>query len=332
MTEPSPTAPSHRFRGFGTLFLILVAVILLGVTIYLRSQLLDLRRDLSKRLAESDQLTHQTQTLAQQANEANRETNTHLAILESRFGETQNQQVELEALYQDLMRHRDDWVLAEVEQLVMIANQQLELTGNVQSALAALEAADLRMQHLEQPALAHLRQTLKEDIDRLRALPFVDTNGISLRLDSLIREVDTLPLSSEARPPASSPTTTQQNSVAQRLGHEILEELSNAIRIRRMDVPELPLLTPEQSFFLKENLKLRFMAVRVDALARNESRYKDDLEMAQEWLTRYFDITAPAVKSMLSAVRQLKNTPVSTPLPDVSDTLAAVHAARGLRP
>ena len=48
-----------------------------------------------------------------------------LGVLESRLAESQNQQIALEALYQELSRNRDEWAYAEIEQSLAIASQQL---------------------------------------------------------------------------------------------------------------------------------------------------------------------------------------------------------------
>lgn len=202
MSDPSIPERRSGLTRIGALLLIFVCITLAILLAFTRTQLHELRQDLSKRLSDTDQLSHQVQQTAQQANETSRETSTRLALLESRFAQSQNQQIELEALYQDLMRNHDDWILAEVEQLVIIANQQLELTGNVQSALAALEAADMRLQRIDKPLFSQLRETLKQDMDHLRALPYVDTNGIALRLDALSRQVDNLTLATDTRPRA----------------------------------------------------------------------------------------------------------------------------------
>lgn len=332
-SSSQPPSPPSGLTRFGLIALALGCLGLGAIALYLGTQLTALRHDLSQRLAQTDQLSHQVLQLAQQSNETNRESSTRLALLEARFSQSQNQQIELEALYQDLMRNHDEWILAEVEQLVIIANQQLELTGNVPSALAALEAADLRLQRIDKPLFSQLRNTLKQDMDRLKALPYVDTNSIALNLDALVHDVDTLPLASENRPSAASPNQRITNSgIWGVLSQKILAELDNSIKIRRMDNPELPLLTPQQSYFLRANLKLQLMAARIDALARQESRYQGDLALASEWLTRYFDPSAPALISVRTRLNQLVATPVSIPIPDVNATLEAVHNARRINP
>ncbi len=324
------TALLDRLGPRGTSLIALLTLLLLGAQwLESRSEIAGLQRDLSLRLHEADSVVRQNQAASQQAAEGTREAETRLSALETRFANSQNQQVELEALYQELSRNRDDWILAEVEQLVVIANQQLQLTGNVQSALSALQAADMRLQKINKPTLINLRKVLNQDIDRLRALPYVDTTGISIRLDDVAADVDALPLASDTRPnrePAASGTT--RDTLLSRMTHELTLELSKAVQIRRMDTPELPLLSPDQAFFLRENLKLRLMSARLGALSRNETSYKADLQASTAWMTRYFDRSAKPVQAALETLRQLRDTPVNIALPDVNATLNAVRGAR----
>jgi uroporphyrin-3 C-methyltransferase len=335
----SDPAPQNRRRWLpsldrvtvrtATLLALLAVVLAGGQWIFSRAEIAGLKRTLSQRLGEADNLVRQNQAASQMAQEGTREVEARVSALEGKFAESQNQQVMLEAMYQELSRNRDDWILAEVEQLVVIANQQLQLTGNVQSALSALQAADLRLQKTDKPVMQGLRKVLNQDIDRLRALPFVDTTGISIRLDNVTASVDSLPLASDTRPAREPPSTAPAPaSAVSRMTHELLMELSKAVQIRRMDTPELPLLSPDQAFFLRENLKLRLMSARLGALSRNETSYRADLKTAIDWLNHYFDRSAKPVQVALDTLKQLADTPVSIALPDVNDTLRAVRAAR----
>lgn len=336
-TASSPTprkglaALLDPLAGRTTTVLALLAIGLIAMQwLDARSTLTQIRLDLSRRLGEADAIVKQNQSIAQQTTEKLRELEPRLTSLEARVAESQNQQVALDALYQELSRNRDDWILAEVEQLVVIANQQLELTGNVQSALSALQAADLRLQKIDKPLLMHLRQVLNQDIDRLRALPYVDTTGISIRLDALANSVNALPLASDTRPQKTEgdAAPSLQPPLMQRIAHDLAMELGKAVQIRRMDTPELPLLTPDQAFFLRENLKLRLMSARLGALSRNQISYKSDLIAATGWLNRYFDRTDKSVQTALTTLSQLTNTTVNSALPDASATLNAVRLAR----
>lgn len=336
---PSSSTPTRHWSAFmarlnarNGLLWALLAVVLVGVQwLESRSEIVQLQRELALRLGEADAVVKQNQTASQQATENTREADARLSALETRFAESQNQQVELEALYQELSRNRDDWILAEVEQLVVIANQQLQLTGNVQSALSALQAADLRLQKINKPTFVALRQALNQDIDHLRALPFVDTTGISIRLDDVASAVDSLPLASDTRPARSGPAQpVAPEGVLTRMTHELSLELARAVQIRHMDTPELPLLSPDQAFFLRENLKLRLMSARLGALSHNETSYRADLQAALVWMNRYFDRSAKPVRVAIETLHQLNDAPVNIALPDVNTTLNAVRKARAL--
>src|SRR6266852_7309182 len=98
-----------------------------------------LRDELAQRVRESEGDSRDARLSARQAQEAAREAQAKLAQIELKLAEFQNQQIGLEALYQELSRNRDEWVLAEIEQILAVASQQLQLTGSVQAALAALQ-------------------------------------------------------------------------------------------------------------------------------------------------------------------------------------------------
>ena len=89
---------------------------------------------------------------------------------------------------------RDEWQLAEIEQVLAIAQQQLQLSGNVRAALLALQQAEGRLARADRPQFLPVRRALARDIERLRAVPGLDLSGISLKLDSLVAAVDSLPL------------------------------------------------------------------------------------------------------------------------------------------
>src|SRR6185369_14680145 len=136
-----------------------------------------------------------------QAQEGLRDAQAKIGALEQRLTESQSQQLALEALYQELSRNRDEWQLAEIEQVLAIARQQLQLSGNVRAALLALQLAESRLARADRPQFLPVRRALARDIERLRAVPGLDLSGISLKLDSLVAAVDSLPLAFDERTP-----------------------------------------------------------------------------------------------------------------------------------
>jgi len=323
--------PQRRSRlAVLALLLALAATALAAWQWYDASKRFDvLQQDLARRLAEADTLSRDTRSLAGQSRDDLRDVVARLGQLEARMVETQNQRLALESLYKDLSGSRHEWVLAEVEQALLIANQQLQLAGNVKAALIALETADARLARMDRPQLTALRRVISQDIERLKAAPHVDMVGMALRLDNVMTAVDTLPLAMEERPqPANDTAAPASGGFWTNLWRETMQDLRRLVRIQNAEKPEAPLLSPEQAFFLRENLKLRLLGARLALLTRDETSFKADLGAASDWLQRYYDAGSKPVAAALSTVKQLAKSEVGIELPDIS---ASLDAARNLR-
>jgi uroporphyrinogen III methyltransferase/synthase len=139
-----------------------------------------------------------TQLQSQQALEGVKQTDRRISQLEGKLADAQGQQQALQTMYQDLARNRVQWTLAEIEQMLSTASQQLQLTGNVQLALFALQSADTRLALAGGPQMLVVRKAIEQDIDKLKATPGVDLPGLAIKLDDAIARVDSLPLAGEA--------------------------------------------------------------------------------------------------------------------------------------
>ena len=292
-------------------------------------QISTLQYELARRLAEADAQNKESRNVAEQVREATREAQVKLGVLETKLQESQNQQVALEALYQELSRSRDESLLADVEQTLLVANQQLQIAGNVKSALIALQAADARLARLDRPQLAGLRKVIARDIERLKLAPYVDVIGISARLDNLLGAIDGLPLAMEVRPTATVPATKDAGGNAwARFTRELWRDLRDLVRIQNMERPDLPLLAPAQAYFLRENFKLRLLSARLALLAHDEKSFRADLKAARDWLTRYYDARDKTVANAAAALSQLHDSQIGIELPDVAASLDAVRNYR----
>lgn len=296
----------------------LLASAVLGFALFRIEQ--SLSNDLAAKLGEFGATMHEARKQADEAREATRDFAQRMNTLESRLAEFQNQQLALETLYKDLARTRDEWVLADLEQIVMLASQQLQLAGNVRGALAALETADQRLARLDKPQFTGLRRAFAKDMEALRATPFVDTAGLALRLDALSGGLAGWPLAHMAR--ARTPPAKAQGWGG--LASELWGEFKQLVQIRRLSDPEAPLLTPTQTYYLRENLRLRLLSARFALLAREEATYQADLLAAHDWVARYFDTRDPAVTAAIKSLERLRASRVSIAVPDISGSLGAV--------
>ncbi|RPI40742.1 MAG: hypothetical protein EHM59_21420, partial [Betaproteobacteria bacterium] len=291
---PSAPAPmTSAGRGAPPwLWFVLLALAALGVVGWqwydTRQQVGALQDELARRLAEGEARNKEALATARQTRSTVAELAGRVDTLEGGLAESQNQQVALEALYQQLSRNTDEWALAEIEQTLTIAAQHLQLAGNIKAAILALQNADMRLQRIDRPQLMALRKVIERDIERLRVSPYVDVVGLSVKLDTLMEAVETLPLAMQQRPPAT-PSETQaaeqaQTPVLTRLAREIWQDLRALVRIQTVDRPELPLVDPGQEFFLRENLKLRLLSARMALLQRDGRTYRADLLAARQWV------------------------------------------------
>jgi len=328
ITELAPDRETWLERLNIPLILALVALMLLGWQwVDSRQRNAELELNLSRRLGAFETSNKESEILARQAQESMREAQAKIDLLEQKLAESQSHQVALEEMYQEMSRNRDEWALADIEQILLIASQQLQLAGNVKAALVALQTADSRLQRMDKPQFFTLRKAINRDINQLQALPLVDVAGLNLRLDNLEVEVDQLPLlpgrvNSEEKP---VPRPPQAESAWQRLGTEAWQDFKQLVRIQNLKKSELPLLPPEQAYFLRENLKLRLLSARLALLQHNEAIYKADIKAAEEWLNRYYDVRDKAVHNALASLHQLGQSRLSIELPDISASLNATR-------
>jgi uroporphyrin-III C-methyltransferase len=287
------------------------------------------------RLAELGAASTQVKASLAQSQSALKDAQARIAELEARVADTQEQRVALEEMYRELSRSADDRVLSEVEQMLVLASQQLQLAGNVRGALAALQAADQRLARAEKLAATPLRRAITQDMDRLKAVPQLDTAGIAVKLDGLIAQSDTLPLIINETMPvarvASRARYADDSGAFTRAARDLWDEMKGLVRIRDLETPEAPLLTPAQSYFLRENLKLRLVSARVALLARDEPSFRDDLRAAQALILKYYDPKAKPTVTALATLKQVADSPVTINVPDINTSLAAVRTARAAR-
>ncbi|MBL0167774.1 MAG: uroporphyrinogen-III C-methyltransferase [Propionivibrio sp.] len=336
LNAPVAAAPASRFSAWLNPWLY-IALLALALAVWqwfeTRIRLADTQQEMARRLSDSDALARESRTLFRQAQEQLAVQQGKIGELEGRIAESRSQQATLESLYQDLARSRDEWALAEVEQSVTLAAQQLQLAANVQGAVLALQAADARLAGNGRPQFIGLRKVLVRDLERLRALPQVDVPGMNLRLESVISAVDTLPLAVDGRPREegkpgetleSPPATVGSLIFWQQLALDFWRELRSLVRIQRFDRDEPALLAPGQVFFLRENLKLRLLNARLALLAHDQWTFRNELKQARFWVDRYFDNRDKSVQTAQSTLKQLSATEINIELPNLNESLSAI--------
>ncbi|WP_199055526.1 uroporphyrinogen-III C-methyltransferase, partial [Aquitalea sp. ASV15] len=187
--------PSRKKQLNLALLVALAALGLSGWQLYSTQQELTAsRQELAGRLAEGNGASKELRGMTEQALTAARATDAKLAVLETRVNESAGQYATLNGMYQELTKTRSDWLLSEVEHTLAIASQQLQLAGNVPAAISALQMVDARLSKFDQPQLIAVKKAVATDLEKLKALPYLDTVGLTVKLDRLMLSSDSLPL------------------------------------------------------------------------------------------------------------------------------------------
>ncbi len=308
-----------------------VAVVALVASALLWQKLSTIQEHLARQSADAGAQSIEARALAKQAQDLARETAARQAVTDTRLGEVALQRSQLEDLMQSLSRSRDENLVVDIESAVRLAQQQAQLTGSVEPLLAALRTADQRIARAAQPRLARLRTAIARDMDRIKAASVTDMPGLLARLDDLVRQADDLPVVN-APPPApqaarkSAPGETPPQWWLRSLS-VLREEARALVRVSRIDNPEAALLSPEQTFFLRENLKLKLLNARLGLLARQTESARADLAAASAALNRYFDPAARRTQVAAGLLQQVQAQMKAVELPRIDDTLAALATA-----
>ncbi len=339
--QPAPAAPAEKKAGSGLGLRVLTGLLIaaaLGASGWVyydsRQRLGATQEELARRLKGVEDDAREARAAAREAQESARDMQAKVGALEARLADTQSQQVALESLYQELSRNRDEWQLAEIEQVLAIAQQQLQLSGNVRAALLALQLAESRLSRADRPQFQPVRRALARDIERLSSLPSADLAGMSARLDTVLGAIDKLPLAydsrleREAKPAAAAASGT--GFLAQ-FGAGLWRDLKELVVVRRVDAPQPPLLPPEQAYFLRENLRLRLLNARLALLSRNQAGFESDVRAARSWLQRYYDQGARPTQAALAQLTELQSSTISFEPPSITDSLDAVRNFKARR-
>jgi uncharacterized protein HemX len=292
-----------------------------------RERIRDLKTELGRRLAESGTAVSEARLLARNADDAMRQVSEKVAHIESQMATSQQQQLALESLYKEMAQGRDQWTLAEIEQVLLTAAQQLQLAGNVKAAIIALEGADTRLQRLNKPQFTALRRAIAADLANLRAVPSIDEVGASARIEALVARHASWPLASaQVSEAAQAPHTGGR---ATDIGQELWAELKRLAQIRRIDGNEAVLLPPEQAYFLRENLRLRLLSARLALLSQDQTAFAADLRAVSTLLKRYFNTRDAGVAAALKEIERLSGLQIAQKLPGIDASLAALEAYKG---
>jgi len=242
------------------------------------------------------------------------------------------QQVEASGLQQN---SRKDWLLAEVEYLLRLANQRVLMENTPIGALALLESADKILQQTDDVSIFTVRRSLAADIAALSAIPHIDQEGLYLKIDALSAQINQLklvPITDKKQLPniidevATDAVNDAQQSSLAKIWDKASAKLEKLVVINNRDAAIEPLLSPAQQAGLLQNLHILFEQTQLALLQRKQVPYQRSIEKAELIINTHFQEKDGVSQALLNGLKSLKDEKVSVDLPSIAGSLNALKA------
>lgn len=219
---------------------------------------------------------------------------------------------------------RNDWLLAEVEYLLRLANQRLILENDVQGSLAILTAADKVLAETDNPLIFSIRQQVAADIQKLKSVPAVDTTGAVARLQAVqnqIAKLEWVPRTLPEQNLVKDPAKPLEQNAWQKFLDKALAGISVVVRIREHDKALPAPLTPDQQYYLQQNMNLMLEQAQVALVRQNSDLYLQSISRTQAWLDQFVMVESDNAVAVKETLIELKTWHVAPVMPDISGSL-----------
>jgi uroporphyrin-3 C-methyltransferase len=224
-----------------------------------------------------------------------------------------------------------DWLLAEVEYLLRMANQRVLMERDPAGALGLIQAADSIIADSQGLTAFSLRQAMATDMARLEAVEVLDKEGLYVRLSALTGQVNNLKQHELAyvAPTEAADVSTQDPTI---LGgmmafvSKVFIRITSLVDYRRDGIEVTPILPPDQEYYLRQNLILKLQMAQIALLDNNGEIFSLSLQECKAWIEKYFDAGDNTTIAMQTALDELMTINVQEELPDVSGSLREIRA------
>ncbi|MGZ8226036.1 MAG: uroporphyrinogen-III C-methyltransferase [Methylococcaceae bacterium] len=338
---------------FGVIILLIIVGVA-GAGFYLFTQLRDrqeglggeVKGEMSKQIHDyQDQLNAiQNQLAALEANIAGKDT--HFTKTLADFSQLHNEKLEstrkelmdsIRYIQRQLGKTRGDWLVADAEYLLSVANERLHLIGDVNTTREALEAADQRLRESGDAGTIKVREQIAKEIAMLRSVTVPDVVGLYASIQSLESHVDKLslflPYSGKPLIPSKEIHDHADESASadeHKLLDSAISKLEGIVTIRHSDQPVKEILTPEQAQFIREQLRVKLEMVKISLVQQNEALYQSSITDAKNWTESHFTKNEDA-KAFLAELNKFSAIKITSQFPDISLSLKMIRDITKLR-
>ncbi|WP_157071818.1 uroporphyrinogen-III C-methyltransferase [Steroidobacter denitrificans] len=329
--EPPKTQPASH--GWMATALAVLALIATAYTLFrldaTHDRLDGLRDALHASQQDRDALRTQFEALAEQERQAREDISRRLDALDDTPRQLQDLAAAIETLRGRSEGPERAWSRAEAMFLLELAQRRLTLERDIDTAIAALEAADSRLAALRDQSFAPVRQQIARELQSLRAVNWPDTTGLLARLTSAEEYAGTLSPRDMLAHDAQAHTHAQARGGLSRAWSIARESLAKLIVVRHVEDRDATVMTAQQRTLRRQHLQLLLFSARTAIARHDEAGYRNALVQARRWLEDFFDSNDLSVRTLLEEIQALEPVDIDPPLPDIS---ASSRTLRRLTP
>ncbi|GJM12867.1 MAG: hypothetical protein DHS20C12_12700 [Pseudohongiella sp.] len=222
------------------------------------------------------------------------------------------------------------WKILEAQYLVGLANQKLRLEGDVATSISQLDLADQALVESGSSSVFAVRQAIASDLQKLRNIDVLDREGLYLRLDNLIAELENIDLLNSMRTEFENRRNTesqplQLGSDANSMLDSSFEFLSSIFVWREWEETPEAMLAPGQDDLIKQNLRLMLEQAQLALLMRDNSLYQQAIVKSQNWFQRYAVLDSLQGQTLSAELSSLSTIDIDPLLPALSQSLSLIN-------
>ena len=253
-----------------------------------------------------------------------------LQLLQKDNQRLNNQLTQVDQAYQQLVKSRHQWLVDEIEFSLNVATQQLLLTGNKEATIKSLKSIESRLNQFDKPELVPLKQAISTDLIALsQGASNVNITSTAVMISSLEGRVDGLKTLLEGvltKPDAPDAASNPNVSWWQNVWNGIKDSFKGLVEVRKLDNKDAMLISPEQSEYLKENIRLHLVSARIALMQQQSELYKSELQAVDTAMRRYYDTNDKLTKDWLADLAQVQQVQLGgNPADGLKNSLAAVQ-------
>jgi uroporphyrin-3 C-methyltransferase len=350
----SETKQARRSRS-GFWFGVIILLIIIGVACvgyYLFTQLRsqqeglggEVKGQMSKQIADyqSQLVAIQSQLATLEANVAGKDT--HFTKTLADFSQLHNEKLEstrkelndaIAQVQRQLGKTRGDWLIADAEYLLSVANERLHLIGDVNTTREALEAADQRLRESGDGGTFKVREEIAREISAIKSVIVPDIVGIYASLQTMQDQVDKLvlflPYTGKAlKAHAEVKEEPVKTTEDQDLLDSAMSQLEGIVTIRHTEHEVKEILTPEEAQFIQEQLRVKLEIVKISLVQHNEALFQSSLADAKKWTEQHFTKNTD-LDNFIAELERFNGIKIRSQFPDISSSLKMLRDITKLR-